>query len=54
MFEAALFLKKVVHFKLDPDPNPVPEPEYFPVSVPLRQKGAVSAVPVPQHWREFS
>jgi hypothetical protein len=32
---------------LDPDQNPVLEP--VPVSVPLRQKVAVPAIPDPQH-----
>jgi hypothetical protein len=45
-------------FMLDPGTNPVPEPECIAAPVPLRQKLAVSAVPVlvpapvPQHWNE--
>jgi hypothetical protein len=62
MLEAALFLRNfasllwflylVFHFMLDPDPNSVPEPEC--ITVPLRQKVAVPAIPVPQHWSTFA
>ncbi len=56
MLEAALFPIKLasnffyfmtvlLHFMLNPGSNPVPKTE--PVSVPLRQKVAVPAVPVP-------
>jgi hypothetical protein len=55
MLEAALFPRKlashflfVFHFMLDPDPNPVTEPECVSVLVPLSRKAAVP-VPVPQH-----
>jgi hypothetical protein len=42
------FLAMVLLFVLDPSPNPVPEPEC--ITVPLRQKVVVPAVPasVPQ------
>jgi hypothetical protein len=59
MLEAALFPRKsgplvldfltfVLHFMLDPDPNPVlePEPECITIEVPPRQKVAVPATPV--------
>jgi hypothetical protein len=51
------FFTFVVHFMLDleyPVPDPEAELECLPVTVPLRQKVAVSSVPVPQHWREVS
>ncbi len=35
---------------MDPGPNPVPEPKCITVPVPLRQKVAVLAAPVLQHW----
>ncbi len=43
------FLTFVLHFSLDPGSNPAPESECITVqvSVPLRQKVAVPAVPVP-------
>jgi hypothetical protein len=50
------FFTIVLHFMLDPGPNPVleseadPEPECITVLVALRQKVVVTAVPVPQHW----
>ncbi len=57
MLEAAWFTRKLVpnfyfltcvlHFMLDSGPNPVPEPKCIMVPVPLRQKIAVPAVPVP-------
>jgi hypothetical protein len=43
------FLTFVFHFMLDLDPNPITEPEYILVPVPLRQKVAVPAVSAPQH-----
>jgi hypothetical protein len=42
------FLTFVLHFMLDPGPNPVPEPECITVPVPLREKVAVPA-PIQQH-----
>jgi hypothetical protein len=55
MLQAALFLKKVVHFKLDPgSKSGFRNQNTFRFRVPLRQKVAVPAVPVPQHWREVS
>jgi hypothetical protein len=50
------FLTYVLHFMLDLGPNPVPGPKpeciTIPVSIPLRQKVAVYAVPapIPQHY----
>jgi hypothetical protein len=44
------FLYRVFHFMLDPDPNSVPEPEC--ITVPVGQKVAVPAVPVPQYGTE--
>ncbi len=56
MLEAALFFVSqkvslildfftfILHFMLDPGPNPVPEPECITVPVPLRQKVLVPLV----------
>jgi hypothetical protein len=46
------FLTFVFHSTFDPDQNPVPEPKCIPIPVPLRQKVAVPAVPVPQDCYE--
>ncbi len=59
MLEAALFPRMLVFkfrffdfcvtFHVDPGPNLVPKPEYITVPVPLREKVAVPAVPLPKH-----
>jgi hypothetical protein len=45
------FFTLELHFRLDPGPNPVPEPERITVPDSLRQKVVVPAVPAPvPHW----